>query len=363
MRTTWLALLVLAPAAAAGDTFVYVHNRDTESTVHAYRVDKDSGELTLVEGSPFGITDDGGGCGGLCQTMDSARIGKQRFLLTDGLLGVTPWLVAKDGTLTELPGNTAGGAGDWLGVTSVKKGGHVFVYANEFDNNQVHGFELDAAGVLTELADSPWPTGAGCDGIDSGKDLVVSINEDGISLSVFKVQKGGSLVEAPGSPVSFPTDFSFNVHVDKAGRHVYSADDDQDIFAFLADKKTGELTALDNSPFDCGLPGLGTGLAFGKKPMIVGVDSGVNDPADPALQFLKRQKSGQLVAKGEAQVAATASIDAQAISDDGRFLFVASDDGDQLESLRIFGSSGVIESKDTASVTLDSVNAIVVVKF
>jgi hypothetical protein len=363
MRITLLALLLLASAAVAGDTFVYVHDRADPAAVHAYRLDKSSGELTLVDGSPFGITDVGGGCGGLCQTMDSARIGKQRFLLTDGLLGVTPWLVAKDGTLTELAGNTVGGAGDWLGVTSVKKGGHVFVYANDFDNDQVHGFELAADGVLTELAASPWPTGAGPDGIDSGKDLVVSIAEDGLSLSVFKVQKDGSLVEAPGSPLAFPTDFSFNVHVDKAGRHVYSADSDTDIFGFLASKKTGELTALDNSPFDCGLAGLGTGLAFGKKPIIVGVDNNVADPADPALRFLKRKSNGQLLAKGDPAPAATTGIGAQAITDNGRFLLVASDESDQLESLRLFGASGAIVSMDTAPLTLVNVNAIVIIDF
>jgi 6-phosphogluconolactonase (cycloisomerase 2 family) len=363
MRITLLALLILAPAAAAGVSFVYVHDRDTVSAVHAYRLDKKSGKLAQVAGSPFLITDAGGNCGGLCQTMDSARIGKQRFLLTDGLLGVTPWLVAKDGTLTELPGNTAGGAGDWLGVTSVKKGGHVFVYANQFDSDALHGFELDAAGVLTELPGSPWPTGDEPDGIDSGKDLVVSMNENVGSMSVFKVQKDGSLEEAPGSPLTFPTDFSFNVHVDKAGRHVYSADSDIDIFGFLADKKTGELTALDNSPFDSGLPGLGTGLAFGKKPIIVGVDAGIDSAADPALQLLKRKKNGQLLAKGVPQPAATTSIDAQAITDNGKFLLVASDDSEQLESLRIFGSSGVIASKDTVGITLGNANAIVIVDF
>src|SRR5262249_25056104 len=156
-----------------------------------FRLDKKTGELTELDGSPWPITDDGGNCGGLCQTMDLAKVGSHRFLLTGGVTGVTPWLINKDGTLTELPDKTAGGAGDWLGVTSVKKGGHVFVYANENGNDKVHGFELAKDGTLTEVQGSPWGTGNGCDGIDSGKDLVVVANEDDDSYSVFKVQKDG----------------------------------------------------------------------------------------------------------------------------------------------------------------------------
>jgi 6-phosphogluconolactonase (cycloisomerase 2 family) len=362
MRAMLLALLALAPAALAGDLFVYVHNRAVSGTVGGFRLDTKTGELTELDGSPWPITDDGGNCGGMCETMDSARVGSHRFLLTGGVTGVTPWILNKDGTLTELPAKTAGGAGEWLGVTSVKKGGHVFVYANENTGSKVHGFELAKDGTLTELPDSPWDTGSGNDGIDSGKDLVVVMNEDDNSYSVFKVQKGGALVEAPGSPMSFPTDFSFNVGVDKTGRHVYSPADNQDIFGFVADKKTGELTALDNSPFDAGLPDQGTGFAFGSKPLIVAVNAQIDVAGQPALRVLTRSKDGQLLALGVPQAAATGGLDVQALSDDGKFLFVATDEGDQLEALSVDGKTGTIKSLDTAPITLINGNAIVVLK-
>jgi hypothetical protein len=150
--------------------------------------------------------------------------------------------------------------------------------------------------------------------------------------------------------------------VDKTGRHVYSPDNDQHIFGFVADKKTGELTALDNSPFDAGLPEQGTGFAFGSKPLIVAVNATIDVAGQPALRVLTRDKDGQLAALGVPQAAATGGLDVQALSDDGKFLLVASDEGDQLEALSVDSKTGTIHTLDTAPITLVNGNAIVILK-
>jgi hypothetical protein len=92
---------------------------------------------------------------------------------------------------------------------------------------------------------------------------------------------------------------------------------------------------------------------------MVGVE-GTAGPNDPALQVLRRKGNGSLLRMGEPQLMATPNISAQALSDDGRWLLIAGDDPEQLESLRVTGSTGVIVSKDTLSLDLQEVNAIVI---
>src|SRR5262249_34836985 len=153
-----------------------------------------------------------------------------------------------------------------------------------------------------------------------------------------------------------------NVCVDKTGRYVYSPDNDKDIFGFVADKKSGELAPLDNSPFDAGLPNQGTGIAFGAKPLFVAVNADVTGDGEPRLKVLTRGKDGQLAQVGVPQAAATPGIDVEVLSDDGKFLLLASDEADQLESLSVDSKTGTIKSLDTAPVTLGNGNAIVIVQ-
>lgn len=360
MLRALLTCLLLAPAVPAGDTFVYVHDRTLNSKVHAFALDQKTGELDALPGSPFDATDDGGNCGGLCQTMDVARLGKTRYLLAGGQEGVTAFELGQDGVPSQVD-FAVGGAGDWLGVTTLKRSGKVFVYANEYDGNQVHGFELQQGGVLVELPGSPWATGTGPDGIDSGKDLVVCMNEDVGSLSAFKVQKDGSLVEVPGSPFSFPTGFSYNVQVEKSGRYVYAADSDADIFAFKAGKPDGALAALPGMPFDCGLDGQGSGLAHGRKPWMVAVDGGIDAADAVRLQLLRRKGNGSLDLVGEPQPAGVGFIDVHGITPNGRWLLVASDDTDSIQALRVKSKTGALEPGEVQAALFGNINALVVV--
>lgn len=249
LRSGALALVLLpiaAPSFAA--TFVYVHSRGT-GEVFGFELAK-GGTLTALPGSPFAT---GGGfagadCGGHCQTMAYSKRGKA--LIAGEIDSISSLVVAEDGTLSRAPGSPLAMTGDFLGTGVVQHG--KYVYVNDYDGDEVHGFEVAKSGELSAIAGSPWTTGGDSPiGLSAANKVVVSANQLSNNLSSFRVGEGGVLTPAPNSPVT-PSGANVveNVDVDSKGRFAYAGDCGfPGIHGFAIAKKTAELIPLAGSPF------------------------------------------------------------------------------------------------------------------
>lgn len=294
-----LGLTLGGPAAAlAKNTYVYVHDRQVGGGIYAWVMDK-SGGLTSLAGSPFPLVDDGGFCGGDCQTM--AYSPKRKTLYTGGATGVSGWTVNKDGTLTSVPGSPffPGAGGDFLGTGVVEVGKRVFVYSVSFNDNSVYAWEADGDGTLTELAGSPFAAGTEPVGLATRKKFVFVANEgdDGLaipsSLSSYLVAGDGTLLPTPGSPYTpLGVDFIYNAYPDLRGKFLFADDGVNGIRSFAIDKKTAGLTEIVGSPF-ASLTG-GAGVLVTKK-LLYAVGYQVTDDA---LQPFKIEKKGEVTPTG-----------------------------------------------------------------
>ena len=114
LRLAIALLLLVAPTAAAGKSnYVYLHDRGTPSQILAFEWLSD-GSLEPIAGSPFAANDDGGFCGGLCQTLTWSNSNKALF--AGGPLGIAAFKVKKNGKLKLIDGSPFGpGSGEFFG--------------------------------------------------------------------------------------------------------------------------------------------------------------------------------------------------------------------------------------------------------
>jgi 6-phosphogluconolactonase (cycloisomerase 2 family) len=372
------ALLAAAAVSipASADTFVYVHDRGALNQVHAFSLAK-NGDLTPVPGTPFPSSDpvanEADICGGLCQTMAGDK--KSARLFTSGLTGVTVWNVGEDGSLSTVAGSPFGATGSLFGVAAVRVGKRLFVYAAEFELDQIRGFEVQADGTLVELATSPAPTGDEPNGIAAAKDKLFATSEDG-AVASYVVGEDGALAPAPGSPLALdpPPVFVFNATPDAKGKLLYlaadgfddPADDTNDlppsVYAFTVDKTTAALTPVAGSPFDTTMPleevvGA-TGASTAKKIVVALGFEAVNGD----LQVFKIGKGGALTPLGAAQDSGLNAL-AHALDPKGKWLFVASEAN--VRASRISGKTGLVttlglDSQKPLGAGASETNAVVV---
>lgn len=358
-----LALVVTgmagAPPAEAKRTYVYLHDRSVGGGIYGWQMDK-KGRLTQLPGSPWALVDDGGTCGGPCQTM--AYSSKRKMLVTGGPNGITSWVVAKDGTLSVPPGSPASIPGaDVLGTGVVQIKKRVFVYGSAFNNDEIVAFELQKEGLLTSLPSAALPPGSTPDGLDARKKIVFVANEGAGTVATFAVQNDGTLTAAPGSPYAVPAvDFIYNVWPDPKGKRLYVYDDGIDtpgsvIHGWNVDKKTGALTPIDGTPFDAFPDGGKAGLAVSKKLIFaIDYDDGTND-----IQPFRSRKKGRLEETGII-FDSNLFIRAFAIDKKGKKLLVATPTA--LVSARVTNKQGSLETADAAALLDVNPNAVVMVK-
>lgn len=185
------------------------------------------------------------------------------------------------------------------------------------------------------------------------KKALFVMNEGGDSLSSFGLAGDGSLTEAPGSPVSFPTSFSWNLHLGRQGKGLFVGEESGSrLFGFTFRKSTGELTELPASPATTPIDDdTGSGLsACQKKPEIV---MPAND-AGTSFQVAKVGRDGSVTAVGVPQMPVDGGGNAHGRSPDGKLLAVANDDG--VFSIAVDRKSGELTLIDSDDRSLDSVN-------
>lgn len=186
--------------------FVYASNA-VSNDVSVFKINKQTGVLTLVEGSPFAI--DG--------TSDGAIA-----------LGVTP-----DGR---------------------------FLMAANFGSNNITVFRIAKNGRLTQIKGSPFTTNSGPDGIrvsPNGKFLAVA-EPNANQIEMFKInRRNGSITSLGVTPgqISVPGGGLAGVDIDSSNRLLYGgvANAVGTIVDGYLISRHGELSAIPGAPFEVGL--------------------------------------------------------------------------------------------------------------
>jgi 6-phosphogluconolactonase len=243
-------------AVDPGTKFLYITLMNS-AEVAGFSINSATGALTSIPGSPFPA-----GNTPVQAIVDSSG----KFLYVSNLndsqgaisgYGIDPI----SGALTPIPGspfptqtNFPGPAGLAIG------GGGKFLYVGMAGmanaNNKISGFSIDPnTGVLTQIPGSPFPTGNIPLGIatDPSDKFLFTANGQDDTLSVFSIDaSSGALSPVAGSP--FATHSApVAVVVDPQGKLVYVANSNSgDLSSFSLNSTTGVLTVLSGSPFSTG---------------------------------------------------------------------------------------------------------------
>jgi len=245
------AASMIAAFTACQPKFAYVAN-STDNTISGYTVNKVTGELTPIPGSPYTAGD---GPGSVIVTPS----GKFVYAANEVSNNVSAYSINQaTGALTPVSGSpfTAGSGPHSVTVDLSDQ----YLYVTNEGSNNVSGFRINpGTGALTAVSGSPFPTGKQPSSAAeaTGSFLYVTnatIGSPAGSISGFSVNNAtGALTPIAGSP--FPAGaepFSIAVSL-LAGTNAYVANFvDNSLSGYTVNTGTGALTPVSGSPFTVG---------------------------------------------------------------------------------------------------------------
>jgi 6-phosphogluconolactonase (cycloisomerase 2 family) len=240
---------------------LYVANEGSHD-LNAYFINRSSGNLTQVPGSPFKLA----GTGNRVTVHPSAHFVYAISTNSGGVSDINAFAVQSNGSLTPVPGSPFAGTGSPLeaALTIDPTGKYLYASATSNGHGAVAAFTIDQTnGALTPLPGSPFltPTYPGCTSFCSisptdlavdptGKYLYAAENIQD-SVDGFKIDPTtGSLTNLPGSPYAegrfdtgnTPND-AWRLSVDPSGKFIYVANDEgNDFSVFKLNETTGVLS-------------------------------------------------------------------------------------------------------------------------
>lgn len=368
--------LAALPRATAGpgaaSQFLYVHDNGNPNEVWGYRVET-TGQITPLANSPFATANQDFNRTGTCGTMAySARL---KLLFTTGSTGVSVFRVAADGQLSLVEGSPFGGT-PRLGVAVVEKGKNTYLYSSEPDAAQIHIDQVNADGTLN---DAPTDAVVGpVGGINATKNVIYFAGLNG-KLIACKILKDGTLRAINGIP-DLGTTAIQNVSLDPTGKFLYIPDlQASRILGFKVNNKKG-VTPLKNFPLtppglsapngldalpQSGKPGVLLALARSGGAMVQGRGvrgNGSTAPQD-VLAF-RRDKKGKLTPFGSTTSSSLTQLAGGAIDSTGSLVALVDDKLKLVFTYTIDPTTGALQVKDQESADLGSgdVNSVLFVK-
>jgi 6-phosphogluconolactonase len=235
-------------AASPDRQFLFVSNEAT-TDIHAFSIAKTTGALSEISGSPFAV---GANITSLYVTANN------QFLLAaaNSINAVEVFSIASSGAITQVSGSPFPGSGSVMAVQSNCANDLAFDVNN--DSNYVDAYSLSSSGSLTPVPGSPFWNGASGDGPNSF-DLVLSPNDDFLfttdsftqDITSFSIAGNGALSAVTGSPF-FTTNWEGGTAITGNGDYLYSVQ-------FVSGKVDGQkvnadgtLTAVPGTPFGPG---------------------------------------------------------------------------------------------------------------
>src|SRR5258706_5122485 len=270
--------LLLTSAAVAQNQFVYTDNNVSTginqkpvNSVSAFKIDAD-GSLTQIKGSPYATGGTGGGSNIDREEIAIATQGTANFLYAanNGSGTISAYAINPvGGSLARVHGSPflADGApgGDYsLAVSPNGK----FLFATAETTTVIHIYSIASNGALSEIAGSPFPTGANSKGLKvtpNGHFLVVG--EGSLTaVGVYSISSSGTRTAVAVSP--FPASASpFDLEVNCSGNVVFVIDNGSfngsysaiDVYSMSSG---GVLTPVSGEPFYNGSSSTSGGLAL-----------------------------------------------------------------------------------------------------
>ncbi len=244
--------IVLDPAGK--NAYVIPDPSANQPIISSFSIAPSTHVLTPLPNQPMGVA-------GIPQGLALDPSGKFLYITFSGTAGDEIAGRTRDATTGELsiiqgsPFGNTGGDGP-RGITVTPSG--AFVIAANFNSNNVSVMALTSAtGVLNNIGGSPFAAGTGSAAVamDASGKFVFVANQTSSNLSVFSMNTAnGGLAPVSGSPFATGTG-PVGVAVDPAGKFVYVSNTDGTISGYSLNAGTGALTPIAGSPFK-----VGTGL-------------------------------------------------------------------------------------------------------
>jgi 6-phosphogluconolactonase len=261
---TFTALTTVPPTlpSSVGTDMVIVSKKflympqDDSSTIQAFAIDRTTGTLTPISGSPFPSVS--------ADSVASDPTGRFLFVGSDTTGQISVFQInATTGALVAAPGSPFSAFNLDFAHTLAVDGSGKFLYASQGSHFlPIYGFSIDQnTGALSQVIGSPFVLNvAGVRADFTGKYTVGLTGIVGDNhLYVFAIDPTtGTLAPVTGSPFATSATTPYDLRVHPSSQFVYSFGQDINgnvaaIEGFQLDPTTGALTALTGSPFT-GLP-------------------------------------------------------------------------------------------------------------
>ena len=253
------AILSVSLNALAQPNFVYTNDSGfPKNTVSAFHVNAD-GSLTLLAGSPFATGGSGGGSDVNAGKITTARKGGKSFLYAannqDGT--VSAFRIDPDtGQLTVVAGSpfTAGTPSGTTNFSLAASPHGEFLFSTDEASTLVHAFAIQReTGALLEVPGSPFNVGAFSEGMKvspNGRFLVIGLKSID-AVGVFAISETGDLTQVPGSP-SPASGLATAVDINCANNRVFVSNAGLSVIDVFRMSLNGSLTVVPGSPFPSG---------------------------------------------------------------------------------------------------------------
>ena len=336
----WLAL----SAAAQQNNFVYTNDGGTPTnTVSAFSVNPD-GSLTKLPGSPFATGGNGGSSDVDAGKITTATREHASFVYAannfDGTISAFR-IDRETGNLTAVQGSPfPSGAPDTSSNFSLAASPDGrFLFATDESSTLVHVFAVrENSGALVELAHSPVDIGANAEGLKvspNGRFLVVGLKSIN-AVGVFAIAKRGTLTAVPGSPFA-ASGAAVTVDVSCGNDRVFVSNAGLSVINLYQMAPNGQLTPVAGSPFPSGGSSTINALTLSPDNRTLFTANLFND----TVSSLAVQANGSLTPVAGSPFQADNFVGAIAATRNGEFLYASSVDESAVDGWSI-GPGGVL---------------------
>jgi 6-phosphogluconolactonase len=324
--------------------FVYTNDGGTPTnTVSVFKVNAD-GSLTLIPGSPFATGGNGGSSDVDPGKITTATREHASFLYAANNFDATISAFRIDrttGNLTTVPGSpfSSGTPNPSSNFSLAASPDGRFLFATDETSTLVHIFAVrEDSGALVELPHSPADVGARAEGLKvspNGRFLVVGLKSIN-AVGVFAIGKPGTLTPAPGSPFA-ASGAATAVDIDCNSDRVFASNAGLSVVDVYSMASSGQLTPVPGSPFPSGGNSTINALTLSPDNRNLFTANLFND----SVSSLAAQANGSLAPVAGSPFQADDFVGAIAATRNGKFLYASSVDESAVDGWSI-GAGGVL---------------------
>lgn len=225
--------------------FLYAANAGSNN-VSAFSINPATGALTPVPGSPFAT---GGVADGVGMSLTATPDDKFLIAANGASMTITVYSIAANGSLTQVAGSPfPSGAGGPLASAKVTSDGKFLAVSSS--PGSISMFSISATGALTAVSAFPDTGAAGIDCNCASTLLYMAINGVAASkVDVFDIGLGGALSRIAGSPFTGPGTNSNVAVLSPDDIKLFVSDQGSNTVTVFSVAPNGSLTLVPGSPF------------------------------------------------------------------------------------------------------------------